>query len=162
MAIWHRFVKNPDVFRAALNVWPPFVGAGIVVDDIAPDFRHVRVLLKDRIVNRNYIGSHFGGSLFAMTDPFYMLMLIQILGPNYSVIDSHAEIGFIAPAYGTVHADFDVTEENLQRILKATASGAKYEETFDVSIKDAKNQTVATVKKKVYVRLKPKYRPVGS
>lgn len=162
MAVWHRLVTNPDVFRAAMNVWPPFVGAGIVVDDIAPDYRHMRVLLKDRLLNRNYIGSHFGGSLFAMTDPFYMLMLIQILGPNYIVLDSHSEIDFVTPAYGTVHADFDVTEENLQRIRQATASGAKYEETFDITIKDPKNVTVAIVKKKVYVRLKPKYRPVSS
>ena len=36
----------------------------------AEDYRHARVELRQRWYNRNYVGTHFGGSLFAMTDPF--------------------------------------------------------------------------------------------
>lgn len=162
MAFWHKFAKNPDVLRSAMNLWPPFVGAGIVVDDISPDFRHIRILLKDRIVNRNYVGCHFGGSLFAMTDPFYMLMLIQILGKKYYVWDVGAEITFLKPAYKTVHVDFEVTEDHLQRILENTSGGEKHEEIFVLSIKNAKDEVVARVQKRLYVRLKPDYRPKPS
>ncbi len=162
MAVWHKLVKNPDVFRAALNIWPPFVGAGIVVDEIAPDFRHVRILLKDRVVNRNYVGCHFGGSLFAMTDPFYMLMFIQILGPKYYVWDVEAEIHFLKPAYKTVHVDFEITDDHLYRIRQNTADGEKYQEVFTLSIKNAKDEVVARVQKTLYFRLKPKERPKDS
>jgi hypothetical protein len=48
----------------------PFRGAGIVVTALAADWRHARVVLRERALNRNYVGVHFGGSLFAMTDPF--------------------------------------------------------------------------------------------
>lgn len=159
MAVWHKLVKHPELFRAAMNLWPPFVGAGISVDDIAPDYRHMRILLKDRIVNRNYVGCHFGGSLFAMTDPFYMLMLIQILGPQYYVWDVGAEISFLKPAYKTVHVDFEVTDDHLHRILKNTENGEKHEEIFVLSIKSAQDEVVAQVRKRLYVRLKPDYRP---
>jgi len=159
MTFWHKLTRHPDVFRGAINLWPPFVGAGIFVDEIAPDYRHMRVLLKDRIVNRNYVGCHFGGSLFAMTDPFYMLMLIQILGPKYYVWDVSAEITFLKPAYKTAHVDFEVTEDHLHRILENTANGEKHEEVFALSIKNAQDEVVARVRKTLYVRLKPEHRP---
>lgn len=162
MAVWHKFVKHPEFFRGMMNIWPPFAGAGISVDEVSPDYRHMRIVLKDRIVNRNYVGCHFGGSLFAMTDPFYMLMLIQLLGSKYYVWDVSAEITFLKPAYKTVHVDFEVTDEHLHRIRESTAGGDKHEEVFIVSIKDAKDQVVARVKKTIYVRLKPENRPKAS
>jgi acyl-coenzyme A thioesterase PaaI-like protein len=162
MAVWHKFVKHPEIFKTMMNVWPPFVGAGILVDDVAPDYRHMRIVLKDRVFNRNYVGCHFGGSLFAMTDPFYMLMLIQILGPKYYVWDIGAEIEFLKPAYKTVHADFEVTEEHLHRIREGTAQGQKHEEVFIVSIFNAKGEEVARVTKRLYLRLKPKHRQKDS
>jgi hypothetical protein len=68
-----------------MNLWPPFRGAGVRVRHIAPDWREAHVELKFGLLNRNYVGTHFGGSLYAMTDPFYMLMLIHLLGPDYVV-----------------------------------------------------------------------------
>ncbi len=66
--------------RFAMNLWPPFVGAGIRVRHIAPDFRSVTVDMRLRWTNRNYVGTHFGGSLYAMVDPFLMVMLLHNLG----------------------------------------------------------------------------------
>lgn len=159
MAAWDKVFKHPKFFRHALNIWPPFVGAGISVDHVSPDFRHVTVLLKDRLFNRNYVGCHFGGSLFAMTDPFYMLMFIQILGPKYFVWDLASKIHFIEPAYGTIRADFVIDEERLEKVRLATASGEKFEELFLVELKNLKGEVVSRIEKTLYFRLKPKYRP---
>ena len=63
--------------KTLFNVWPPFRGAGVRVREIAPDFRSVHVELRMGILNRNYVGTHFGGSLFAMTDPFFMIMMMK-------------------------------------------------------------------------------------
>ena len=79
--------------------------------------------MKRRFYNRNYVGTHFGGSLYAMTDPFYMLMLIQILGPGYIVWDKSASIKFVKPGRGSVTADFHVTNEFVEEIKSKTAMG---------------------------------------
>ena len=71
---------NLRILKFGMNLWPPFLGAGIRVKQIAPDYKEVVVSMKLRWYNRNYVGTHFGGSLAAMTDPFYMLMLINTLG----------------------------------------------------------------------------------
>ncbi len=159
MAAWDRYFKNPTFFRHALNLWPPFVGAGISVQHVAKDYRHVTVLLKDRIVNRNYVGCHFGGSLFAMTDPFYMLMFIQILGTKYFVWDLSSRIHFVEPAYGTIRADFVIDDERLKQIEAATANGEKHEEIFKFDLTDDTGKVVSRVEKTLYFRLKPKFRP---
>ena len=73
--------RYPALFARFMSLWPPFLGAGIRVDHIAPDWREVRSSLKLNFFNRNYVGTHFGGSLFAMTDPFLMLMLANLTAP---------------------------------------------------------------------------------
>jgi hypothetical protein len=65
------------LFRRGINLWPPFVGAGIRVTRVSADSREIDVTLKLRLFNRNFFGTHFGGSLFAMTDPFFALMMLR-------------------------------------------------------------------------------------
>ncbi len=161
MVQWHTILKTPRVIKHAMNVWPPFTGAGIVIEDIAPDFRSLTVALKDRLWNRNYVGSHFGGSLFAMTDPFYMLLYINILGPEYFVWDTGADISFLKPAYKTVRVHFRVSDDDIARIKSKTADGQKHEEVFVVEIVTEAGEVVARVTKRLYFRLKPRYRPKG-
>jgi hypothetical protein len=71
---------TPRLFKMLLNCYPPYLGAGIRVRHVSHDFRDLWVQMKLRFYNRNYVGTHFGGSLYAMIDPFYMLMLMQVLG----------------------------------------------------------------------------------
>jgi acyl-coenzyme A thioesterase PaaI-like protein len=78
---------NARLFRFGINLWPPFLFTGIHVTRITPDYRQIDVELRLRPWNRNYVGTHFGGSLFAMTDPFWMLGLLHILGRDYYVWD---------------------------------------------------------------------------
>lgn len=137
-----------------MSLWPPFVGAGITVDHIAPDWREVRSSLRLNLFNRNYVGTHFGGSLFAMTDPFLMLMLANVLGPDYWVWDQAAEITFVKPGTGKVQAVFQVTDGDLEEVRAACAGGRKHLQEFMVDITDRQGQKVATVRKVIYVRLK--------
>jgi hypothetical protein len=84
--------------RRRINFYPPYLGAGVRVTHIADDFRHIEVEMPLRFYNRNYFGTHFGGSLYSMCDPFYVLMLANILGPDYIVWDKAANIRFKSPA----------------------------------------------------------------
>lgn len=159
MTVWKKVLKDPRLLRLGMNVWPPFVGAGIEVEALDKDFRYVRVALKSTIFNRNYVGTHFGGSLFAMTDPFFMLMLIRNMGNNYYIWDRSSSIEFIAPGKGKVTAEMRISDEDLHRMRGATEAGEKYECDFITEVVDGDGQLVARVKKRIYARLKPEFRP---
>ncbi len=68
--------------------------------------------------NRNYMGVQFGGSLFALTDPFYMIMLATNLGPEFVVWDKAASIRYKKPGLGRVRAEFRLSEKRLAEIRK--------------------------------------------
>ena len=145
---------KPFYLKTLINLYPPYLGTGISVRTLAPDFRYIRVDMKLRWFNRNYVNTHFGGSLYAMTDPFYMLMLMNILGNRYLVWDKSANIAFVKPGKGTVSAEFRVTDEQIDQIFRATAGGEKYLPEFTVDIRDADQILVARVIKQLYVRRK--------
>lgn len=144
------------LLRQMLNLYPPYLGTGISVQYISPDFKRIRVRMKLRWYNRNYVKTHFGGSLYAMTDPFLMLMLIRILGKEYVVWDKSAQIEFIKPGVNTVSVEFVVTDSDLDDIYKNTESGEKYFHNFRLLILDEGKETVAEVKKRLYIRKKRK------
>ena len=150
---------SPRLLRLGMNLWPPFLGAGIRVRSIAPDWTEAVVELRERLVNRNYVGTHFGGSLFAMTDPFYALLLMHRLGGRYLVWDQAASIEFVAPGRGTVSAVFRIPQDIVDDIRKRTESGDKALPDFQCEIRDQQGAVVARVRKTIYVRLKPRYRP---
>ena len=152
---------KPRHLRLGMNLWPPFLGAGIRVRHIAEDWSEVVVDLRHGLMNRNYVGTHYGGSLFSMTDPFYALMLMHLLGERYLVWDQAASIEFVAPGRGTVSAVFRLASEAVEAIRAQAASGEKVLPQFDAEVRDADNALVARVHKTLYVRLKPRFRPTG-
>jgi len=143
------------VFRRGINLWPPFAGAGIRVTRVAADFREIDVALKLGVLNRNYFGTQFGGSMYAMTDPFFALMLLRNLGPGYVVWDRAGSIRYLRPGRGAVFAHFRLPAAAIARARRATAGGGRHEPTFRVRIVDADGATVAEVAKTLYVRRRP-------
>ncbi|WP_140908293.1 DUF4442 domain-containing protein [Cognatiluteimonas lumbrici] len=142
------------VLRHGLNLWPPFLFTGIHVTHLGEDFRSARVELRMRPWNRNYVGTHFGGSLFAMTDPFWMLLVMHAIGDGYIVWDRAAEIVFEKPGRGTVSAEFHVEDAVLDELRAAAAGGDKVLRWFETPVRDASGDTVALVRKQLYLRRK--------
>lgn len=136
-----------------INIWPPIAGAGIRVRWGA-DMKSVEVEMKLRIWNRNYVNTHYGGSLYSMADPFYMLMLMHNLGRDYIVWDKAASIRFRKPGTGTVRAQFRLTDAHLDDIREQLKTLPKYEPTFTVEVKDEAGDVVAEVHKVLHVRKK--------
>ena len=145
---------KPNTLRHGLNLWPPFLFAGIHVSEISSDWRRIRVELRMRPWNRNYVRTHFGGSLFAMTDPFWMLLTLHALGRDYVVWDQSGRIDFIKPGRGTVRARFDLDDAVLDELRAEAAGGAKVLRWFDTDVVDAGGDVVARVGKQLYVRRK--------
>ena len=142
----------PWLLRLAMNLWPPYLGAGIRVRRIAGDFREIVVEMPLRLRNRYYFGTHFGGSLYAMTDPFFALMVLHNLPGEYLVWDKAAAIEFLAPGRSRMQARFVLTGDDLERIVRMTAGGDKHLHLFSVDVVDEEGLVVATVEKIVYVR----------
>ena len=140
--------------RRFLRIWPPFVFCGIRVEALSDDWRYARVRLKLTWYNRNYVRTHFGGSLFMMADPFWMIMVMEALGRDYIVWDKAGAIDFIAPGREDVFAEFLLDDSVLDELRAATAGGEKYLRWFEVDIKTARGEVIARVRKQLYVRRK--------
>lgn len=146
--------KKAWQMKLLLNLWPPFLFTGIRVLEVSEDFRKAKVRLKLSMFNQNAVGVHFGGSLYAMTDPFCMLLVMSRLGKDYVVWDKSADIDYIKPGKGTVSAEFLITDDFIDDILANTAQGEKYLPQIPVYVKDAQGEVVAKLNRTLYIRKK--------
>jgi acyl-coenzyme A thioesterase PaaI-like protein len=146
-------------FKFLVNLWPPLFFSGIKVIRISADYREIDVVLKLRWYSKNYVGVHYGGSLFSMTDPWYMVMLMTALGRDYYVWDKTVEIDYIKPGKTHVFAKFLLTQEKIDEIKSKTAGGEKYLPEFVIEIRDENNELIAKLKRILYVKLKSKPSP---
>lgn len=143
---------RPWMVKMAFATFPPLLGAHIRLVELSPDFRKARVAMRQRLSNTTLWGAHFGGSLFAMTDSIYALLLKQNLGPEYVVWDKSASIEFVRPGRGEVFCEFSVEEAQLAAIRAATQQAGKCEPLVAVQVMDRRNEVVAEVSKTLYVR----------
>src|SRR3954465_3268885 len=117
MADW---VRNLSKFLGdrgtlfALNAYPPYTAAGIRISEVSADLSSVTVQMGLHAWNRNFFGTHFGGSLYSMCDPFFLFLVMLRLGPDYVVWDKSATIKFLKPGKGTVRVHFEVSAERIE------------------------------------------------
>ena len=135
-------------------MYAPFVGAGIRLTKVSPDFREMEVTMKLKWYNKNYVGTHYGGSIYSMADPFYMVMLIEILGKEYQVWDRKATVEFLKPGKTELCAKFHVSDEVFQDILSKTKDGSPYFANFGVDVTDTAGEVIAKVDKTIYIKKK--------
>lgn len=146
---------SPRLFRLFINLYPPYLGAGVKVDYISQDWRELQVSMPLRFYNRNAVGTQFGGSLYSMVDPHIMLLLMRLLGNQYLVWDKSAHIDFISPGKSRVTAKMQISDEILETIRQKTRDGEKYFADFVIEVFDNANELVAKVHKTIYIRKKP-------
>jgi hypothetical protein len=149
-------VKIPSKrnMRTVMNLWAPFLGAGIRIKRFDPDWRAVDVEMKLRWWNSNFVGTHYGGSLYSLADPFFMIMLIENLGKDYIVWDKAASIRFKKPGRGTVFASFRLSEEQISEIRQAADAQGKIERNFTVQVTDDSGNVIAEIEKLLHIRKK--------
>lgn len=135
-----------------ITIWPPFLGAGIRVRLLGRD----PLLFESRLAlgwsNRNWVGTHFGGSLYAMCDPFYMLILGEALGASYVVWDKAATIRYLRPGRGVVRARFEIPRERIAEIRGEVDAAGRAEPRFSCDVLDQAGERVAAVEKVLSVR----------
>ena len=155
-SVWMKLagtVGLPRMLRL-LRWYPPYLGAGVRVTHVSEDLRTLSVEMRLTSFNRNYVGTHFGGSLYSMVDPFFMLILLQHLGEGFIVWDKSATIDFLRPGRGRVRATFHIPGEQIEEIRQRALRERKTEPVFEVEIRDDQDEVVARVRKVLYVRSK--------
>jgi acyl-coenzyme A thioesterase PaaI-like protein len=153
-----KLIVKPWALKYLLPLWPPFLGTGVSVEHVSADLRLITVSMKLHWYNRNFVGTQFGGGMCAMTDPFYMVMLFNALGPDYYVWDKAGQIEFIKPGRSKLSARFEINEGILDDIRRHTGNGEKYFKVLPVDITDAQGELVAKVQRTLYIRKKPHLR----
>jgi len=138
--------------RWGFNFFPAFRGTGARVTYISGDFHEVRVELPLNWRTRNYVGTIFGGSLYGAVDPHYMIMLIKILGPGYTVWDKAATIRFRKPGRGKLFARFVISEDEVARVQQLLETENSIDRVYNVDLTDSAGVVHASVEKTVYIR----------
>lgn len=137
-----------------INWYPPYLAAGIRVKSHSDDFTRFTVQMKQAWYNRNLFGTHFGGSMYSMSDPFFVFILVINLGKEYIVWDKAASIKFLKPGTGTITVDFFISPQKIIEIRHEVAEKGKNTYHFQAEIKNQQQEVVAVVDKEVYVRKK--------
>lgn len=133
------------------NFFPAYRGTGGRIVYIADDFREVRVKLPLNWRTRNYVGTIYGGRIYASVDPIYMLMLIHILGPEYIVWDKAAKIRFRKPGKDTLYMDFNLSHEEIGEIKRLAENAKSVDRVYDVELKDKNGVVHAQIEKTLYI-----------
>jgi hypothetical protein len=144
------------------NFWPPFLGSGIVIEKVEGGYgpngwKAMDIKLKLRFWNSNYVGTQFGGSLFAMTDPFLMVMLVRRLGRDYVVWDKSSSIRFRRPGTSDCRARFEVTDTELEEIKRRADLEGQFDWQRKIEIRDIEQRVVADVDKVLYIATRDHY-----
>ncbi|WP_201579506.1 DUF4442 domain-containing protein [Psychrobacter sp. Pi2-52] len=145
---------TPHLLKLRLNTYAPYIGAGIKIDHISLDQGLCVVSMGLNTLNKNIVGTQFGGSLYSMVDPFYMLMLMHQLGSNYVVWDKSSHIDFIAPGNSKVTARMKIPSSEIITIQDLAKEGEAVFREYKVDIVDEQQKLIATVTKTLYIRLR--------
>lgn len=140
------------LYRLAFDLWPCYWGTGAKVTRIAPDWSEIGITLPASLWTRNYVGTIFGGSMYAAVDPFFMLMLMKRLGPGYVVWDKAATIRFRRPGRSRLFATFRLPPGEEAAVHGALEHERAADRTYSVDLVDRDGVVHASVEKVVHVR----------
>ncbi len=145
---------TPHLLKLRINTYAPYVGAGIKVEYVDLDQGLCVVSMGLTPLNKNIVGTQFGGSLYSMVDPFYMIMLMHQLGGSYVVWDKSSHIEFVAPGNSKVTARMKIPSNEITEIKALTESGEPVFRDYVTDIVDEQQKVIATVTKTIYIRLR--------
>jgi acyl-coenzyme A thioesterase PaaI-like protein len=142
------------LMRWRFNFFPAYRGTGARITYIADDWREVRIKLPLNWRTRNYVGTIYGGSMYAAVDPFHMVMLIRVLGPDYVVWDKSAAIQFKRPGSSTLYATFVLDDQGIETIKAELTRKPAVDRVYHVDLTDQDGVVYASVEKTIYIRRK--------
>lgn len=128
-AFGKRFVSYNVLFKYGFNWSPMYRRSTGRVHTVSKDLSRITIKIPLSWKNKNYVGTIFGGSMFAAVDPIPMVQLINLLGDNYVVWDKSATIKFKRPANETLYGEFIFSSEELGSIKSRVGNDGEIEIT---------------------------------
>lgn len=152
------FFSEALIFKYGFNISPMYRRTTGRVTFVSSDLLEIDIKIPLSIKNRNYVGSIFGGSLFAATDPIYMIQLINILGNNYVVWDKASTIKYKNPAYSDAYAIFRFTKEEIEVIKSEVKLKKEIEIKKELNITNTSGIIITELTKTIYIADKEFYK----
>lgn len=157
--IARKFMKESTLFKVGFNLSPMYRRSTARIQYVSDDLKVVKIKIPLSYKNRNYVGSIFGGSLFAAVDPIPMIQLMYIFKEHYIIWDKSAQIRFKRPARENVYATFEFTESELKEILQKVNEEKEVEHLKTTYITDKTGETIfCEVSKTIYIADKEFYK----
>ena len=145
---------NTKFQRWSFNFFPAYRRTGARITYIKADFREVRIKLPLNWTTRNYVGSLFGGSMFAAVDPILMIMFLKNLSRDYLVWVKSGSIQFRKPAYSTLYTTFVIDEAEIQQIREKLEHTEKTVRNYKTELVNEEGIIHAVVEQELYFRKK--------
>ena len=137
-----KFMKASTIYKYGFNWSPMYRRTTARIVAVSDDLYTVRVKIPYSYKNKNYVGSIFGGSLFAALDPILMIQGMNILGDSYIVWDKAATIRFKRPARENVFADFILSQAEIDEIKEKVKENGEYDFHKTIKITNAEGTIV--------------------
>ncbi|WP_225875114.1 DUF4442 domain-containing protein [Flavobacterium bernardetii] len=154
----NKYFKKATLFRVLFNMSPMYKRSCGKIIFASEDLHVVKIKIPLSYKNKNYVGSIFGGSLFAATDPIYMIQLMQILGKDFVVWDKKTNIKFKRPAYEHAFATFEFTTSEINEIRQKVEAENEVDYTKILHITDKNGTIFAELDKTLYISTKGFYK----
>lgn len=144
--------------RFGMNIWPCIWCAGGKINFISGDFKELHVSIKRNIRTWNRVGTVYGGSIYSSVDPFFMLMLMEILGKDYIVWDKGASVKFVRPIIEKVKCRFLIDETTIETIKQKVKDEGEYSFELPLKYEDEAGTVYAVFNKTMYAAGKEFYK----
>lgn len=149
-------VLSENKVKWLMRLYPPLLFQRIWVVKFDEGFRGVKVKINKSILNRNYNGSIFGGTIFAAADPFYPVLFNQILNVDgkrrLKIWSKSSSISFLKPALSDLFFDIKLSDADIAEANETLIVTGKYEKLFPVEIVNESGEICASLLNEVYVR----------
>lgn len=140
--------------RIIFNYFPAFWSTGAKVTYLAADYKEIRLKLPLSWRTRNYVGTIFGGSMFASTDVLYFLLVLNNLGKNYIVWDKASCIRFKNPGKGTLYTKAVLSDEEIEIIKTELLNTDKIDRVYFLDLIDETGDICASIEKTIHIQNK--------
>jgi len=138
-----------------MRLYPPMLFQRIWVKKVEKGFRGIEVKINRSLFTTNLGNSIFGGTIFSATDPFYALLLGQVLrkkGFHVTVWLKSAHINYLKPGRSNLHFRIEVTDEMIAEAEQAIREQGKFIKAYPINVFDRADVLCATAMNEVYIR----------
>ena len=146
---------SENVLKWGMRLYPPLLLQRIWVQNIDKGFRGADVKINRSLFTLNFGKAIFGGTIYSAADPFYALLLGQILrNKNYTITVwlKSASIQFLKPARTDLYYKICITDEMIAEIVEALDQKTIFVKNYSIEMYSKSGDLQSIAKNEVYIK----------